>query len=499
MSEDKKPKISIKDRMVQKKGKSIGKIKIGKRSTKSDPVDKEFPKNNRSQKPKVLPPKSKENSETIQTVKTSETDKSITSKKDNPSFKKTQTVLNKDFKTNRKKQGNQNIIVSRPNPINTTSNIKPTTIVKKTPTTYSFKKGSLPPEKIANLNYNKEKEVPKKKKENKIKRNFKIEENNKFFKRNQQKSTGTKSSSVPKEISILENIKISELAKKMNLRPNEIISKLMKMGTFATINNIIDSETATLIADTYNCKVNIVSLYEQTLIDTDEPSEENLIIRPPVVTIMGHVDHGKTKLLDIIRKSSVVEKEAGGITQHIGAYQVKSEKGSITFLDTPGHEAFTSMRARGASVTDIVVLVVAANDGVMPQTIEAINHAKEAKVPIIVAINKIDLPDINPEKIIEELASHGLQPEDWGGDTIYCKISAKQNIGINSLLDMILLKAETMELKANIKSLASGIVIESQLDAGKGSFYNSFSSTRSFKANRTICCWNIFWKSSSYV
>ena len=266
----------------------------------------------------------------------------------------------------------------------------------------------------------------------------------------------------------MENVKISELSKKMNLRPNEIISKLMKMGTFATINNVIDSDTAALIADDYNCKVNIVSLYEQTLITPEETSEKNLTIRPPVVTIMGHVDHGKTKLLDIIRKSSVVEQEEGNITQHIGAYQVKLEKGAITFLDTPGHEAFTSMRARGASVTDIVVLVVAANDGVMPQTIEAINHAKEAKVPIIVAINKIDLPDIKPEKIIEELASHGLQPEEWGGNTIYCKISAKENIGINSFLEMILLKAETMGLKGNPKSLSSGVVIESKLDTGKG-------------------------------
>ncbi|TGK03448.1 translation initiation factor IF-2 [Leptospira selangorensis] len=295
-------------------------------------------------------------------------------------------------------------------------------------------------------------------------------ENSRFFRQNykKQKVSGPTGVSVPKEITLLENVQVGELAKKMNLKPGDVIGKLMKMGMMVTINNIIDAETASILADEYGCKVKVVSLYEETLIDEEKDSPEDYIHRPPVVTIMGHVDHGKTRLLDTIRKSSVIDTESGGITQHIGAYQVKTNRGEITFLDTPGHEAFTSMRARGAKVTDIVILVVAADDGVMPQTLEALSHAKDAKVPIIVAINKVDLPAANPDKIMQELANHGLQSEEWGGDTMYCKISAKENIGIDKLLESVLLQAEVLDLKANPKRRAKGTIVEAKLDPGRG-------------------------------
>jgi len=316
----------------------------------------------------------------------------------------------------------------------------------------------------ASINKKKASDFEKSKKEDQI------HENIKFFKQSfkKPKSTQSSSTSVPKEISIMENIQVGELAKKLNLKPGEVIGKLMRMGMMVTINNVIDAETASLLADEYGCKVNVVSLYEQTVIEDEKDREEDLVKRPPVVTIMGHVDHGKTKLLDTIRSSRVAESEAGGITQHIGAYQVDHEKGRITFLDTPGHEAFTSMRARGASITDIVILVVAADDSVKPQTIEAINHAREADVPIIVAINKIDLPSANSTKVKEDLSLHGLQPEDWGGSTICCEISAKNNIGIDHLLDMVLLQADIMDLKANPKRRAKGTIVEAKLDPGRG-------------------------------
>ncbi|AXR69456.1 translation initiation factor IF-2 [Leptospira mayottensis] len=303
------------------------------------------------------------------------------------------------------------------------------------------------------------------------KRDFSGAENTKFFKQRFKKTkvVGVSGISVPKEITVLENVQVGELAKKMNLKPGDVIGKLMKMGMMVTINNIIDAETAALLADEYGCKVKVVSLYEETIIEEEKDNEGDYINRPPVVTIMGHVDHGKTKLLDTIRRSSVIDTESGGITQHIGAYQVKTARGLITFLDTPGHEAFTSMRARGAKVTDIVILVVAADDGVMPQTLEAISHAKAAEVPIIVAINKIDLPTANPDKIMQELANHGLQSEEWGGQTMYVKISARENIGIDKLLEMILLQAEVMDLKANPKRRAKGTIIEAKLDPGRGS------------------------------
>ncbi len=274
---------------------------------------------------------------------------------------------------------------------------------------------------------------------------------------------------VPSSIDIMENITVADLAKKMNLKASDIISKLFKMGMMVTINQPLDHETAEIIASEYGCSVHLVSLYDETVIETEEDREEDMVPRPPIVTIMGHVDHGKTKLLDAIRSTNVVEGEWGGITQHIGAYKVSvPDKGDIVFLDTPGHAAFSMMRARGAQVTDIVVLVVAANDGVMPQTKEAIDHAKAAKVPIIVAINKCDLPEANPDRVKQQLSDLGLMPEDWGGNTLYCEISALKKIGIDNLLDTILLQAEMLELKANPNCRASGKVLESKIDPGRG-------------------------------
>ncbi|MBP7553433.1 MAG: translation initiation factor IF-2 [Spirochaetes bacterium] len=275
--------------------------------------------------------------------------------------------------------------------------------------------------------------------------------------------------SVPESVDIIDVISISDLAKKMNLKASAIISKLMDLGMMVTINDKIDSDTASIVASEYNCKVNVVSLYEETLIEDDVEKEEDIEKRPPIVTIMGHVDHGKTKLLDAIRTTDVALSESGGITQHIGAYTVVLEKGEmITFIDTPGHEAFSMMRARGAEVTDIVVLVVAADDGVMPQTVEAIKHAKSANVPIIVAINKVDKPDTNIEKIKQQLTEHDLLPEDWGGHTLYCEVSALKKLGIKELLETIILQAEMMDLKSSKKSRATGFVLESKIDHGKG-------------------------------
>lgn len=274
----------------------------------------------------------------------------------------------------------------------------------------------------------------------------------------------------PDEIEITENIAVGDLAKKLNVKANEVIAKLMKLGVMATINQVLDADTAEILSSEYNTAVRVVSLYDETVIKDEEiDKKEDNITRSPIVTVMGHVDHGKTKLLDTIRNTKVTEGEFGGITQHIGAYQVKVKDQMVTFLDTPGHAAFTTMRARGARVTDIVVLVVAANDGVMPQTIEAINHAKEANVPIIVAINKIDLPEANPDKVRQELASYELVPEEWGGETLFAEISAKQNINVDGLLELILMQAEMLELKANPKIKAKGTVIEAKLDPGRGS------------------------------
>jgi translation initiation factor IF-2 len=271
-------------------------------------------------------------------------------------------------------------------------------------------------------------------------------------------------------VKIAEAISVGEFSQKIGIKANEIIRKLMDLGIMATVNQTLDIESATVIAQEYNYEVESVAVQEQTLLEAGINMEEmgKGESRAPVVTVMGHVDHGKTSLLDAIRRTNVASDEAGGITQHIGAYHVHLEKGDVTFLDTPGHEAFTAMRARGAEATDIVVLVVAADDGVMPQTIEAINHAKAAGVPIIVAINKVDLPDADPDKIRQSLTEFGLVSEDWGGDTIFVEVSAKKEQNINGLLELILLQAEMLELKANKDIPASGIVVEARLDKGKG-------------------------------
>ena len=284
-----------------------------------------------------------------------------------------------------------------------------------------------------------------------------------------KKKSSDPSTVVPKSIDILASITVSDLARKMNLKASEIISKLFSMGMMVSMNESIDSDTATLIAEEYGCSVHLVNLYDETVIAREEDAEEDLLPRAPIVTVMGHVDHGKTKLLDAIRSANVVAGEFGGITQHIGAYKVNIPgKGDVVFLDTPGHAAFTMMRARGAQLTDIVVLVVAANDGVMPQTLEAIDHAKAANVPIIVAINKIDLPDAKPERVMQQLSDKGLVPEAWGGQTLYCEISALKKIGIEDLLDTILLQAEMMDLKANPNCRAEGKVLEARIDQGRG-------------------------------
>ncbi|MDC7223740.1 MAG: translation initiation factor IF-2, partial [Spirochaetales bacterium] len=283
-----------------------------------------------------------------------------------------------------------------------------------------------------------------------------------------KKKTINQTNPVPKEIDMMEVITVSELARKLNLKASDLISKLMGMGMMVTINQQIDAETATILADEYGCKVNIVSLYEETLIESVEDKEEDMASRPPIVTVMGHVDHGKTKLLDAIRTTNVVSGEFGGITQHIGAYKVSTSRGEVTFLDTPGHAAFTMMRARGAQITDVVILVVAANDGVMPQTREAINHAKEAGVPIIVAVNKMDLPEANPDKIKQQLSEYEILSEDWGGSNQFCYISALKREGIEELLDTVLLEAEMLDLKANWNCRAEGKVIESRVDQGRG-------------------------------
>lgn len=278
----------------------------------------------------------------------------------------------------------------------------------------------------------------------------------------------TPASAVPEKIEIMETISVSDLAKKMNLKASEIIGKLMSMGMMVTINQSIDSDTATILASEYNCEVKLVSLYDETVIESDKGTEEGEMVRPPIVTVMGHVDHGKTKTLDAIRNADVAGGEAGGITQKIGAYMVHTQRGDITFLDTPGHEAFSMMRSRGAQITDIVVLVVAADDGVMPQTIEAIDHAKAAKVPIIVAVNKCDKPEANADNVMTQLSSYDLTPEEWGGSTQYVKISALKRQGIDDLLEAILNEAEMLELKAHYDCRAEGKVIESRTDQGRG-------------------------------
>jgi translation initiation factor IF-2 len=274
----------------------------------------------------------------------------------------------------------------------------------------------------------------------------------------------------PVKVSIPDEISVGELASRMKKTGAEVVKCLMKNGVMASLSQLIDFDTAAIIAEEMGCKVEkeVVVTIEEKLIDTTEDKPEDLVPRAPVVVVMGHVDHGKTSLLDTIRNTSVAAGEAGGITQHIGAYQAQVGDRMITFLDTPGHEAFTSMRARGAMITDIAILVVAADDGIMPQTLESINHAKAAEIPIVVAINKIDKPGANPDRVMQQLTEYGLVAEEWGGDTICCPISAKQNIGIDKLLEMVLLTAEMAELKANPNRAGQGTVIEARLDKGRG-------------------------------
>ena len=263
---------------------------------------------------------------------------------------------------------------------------------------------------------------------------------------------------------------VGEFAKLLKREPSEVIKKLLFLGIVATINQDIDTDAMELIADEFGVEMTVVEPVDEEALDMliEEDKPEDLVPRPPVVTIMGHVDHGKTTLLDAIRSSRITATESGGITQHIGAYQVEVQNRRITFLDTPGHEAFTTMRARGAQVTDVTILVVAADDGVMPQTIEAINHAKAANVPIIVAVNKMDKPGANPDRIKQELTQHGLVAEEWGGDTIFVNISALKKQGLDTLLEMVLLVADLQDLKANPKARPRGTVIEAKLDKGRG-------------------------------
>ncbi|MFH1981257.1 MAG: translation initiation factor IF-2 [Pseudomonadota bacterium] len=304
-----------------------------------------------------------------------------------------------------------------------------------------------------------------------------------------QKTQITTAKAIKRRVKMDETIVLAELAKRMGIKANEMIGKLMGMGVMATVNQTIDYDTAVVVATEFGYEIERAAFEEETFLNiatVDAP--ETMKSRPPVVTIMGHVDHGKTSLLDVIRKSRITDGEAGGITQHIGAYSVATEKGQIVFLDTPGHEAFTAMRSRGAQVTDIVILVVAADDGVMPQTQEAINHSRAAGVPIIVAINKIDKPGAEPDRVQRELAEAGLSPEEWGGDTIFVKVSAKEETGIDELLEMILLQSEMLEIKANPDKPAMGTVIEAKLESGRGPVATVLIQEGTLKTGDVVVC-----------
>ncbi|MBZ5749912.1 translation initiation factor IF-2 [Metabacillus rhizolycopersici] len=353
-----------------------------------------------------------------------------------------------------KKTGNQ---VNNTNTSNNKSENTNTNNGKKQPATNSNRNNNRP-NQANNKPFN----------QNKGKKNNNAKKNKGNF---QQPAQPKPKKELPSKITFIGSLSVGELASKLGKEPSEIIKKLLLLGTMATINQELDKDSIELIAGDYGVEVEEEIVFEKTEFEKyeEEDRAEDLQIRPAVVTIMGHVDHGKTTLLDSIRNTKVTAGEAGGITQHIGAYQIVSNDQKITFLDTPGHAAFTTMRARGAQVTDITILVVAADDGVMPQTVEAINHAKAAEVPIIVAVNKVDKPTANPDRVMQELTEHGLVPEAWGGDTIFVPVSALNGQGIDDLLEMIILVTEVEELKANPNRRATGTVIEAQLDKGRGS------------------------------
>ncbi len=299
----------------------------------------------------------------------------------------------------------------------------------------------------------------------------------------------------PREVTITEGITIRELAEKLDVRAKDLLKTLLDRGVFASINQALDVPTATTLAETFSGVVSVVSFEEEMVLEVaKEETKENLKPRPPVVTVMGHVDHGKTSLLDAIRSEDVAAGEAGGITQHIGAYKVQVNNRSVVFIDTPGHEAFTRMRARGAKVTDIVVLVVAADDGVMPQTKEAIDHAKAANVAIVVAINKIDKPEAQPERVKRQLADNGLLPAEWGGDTEFVEVSAKQKTGIEKLLETLLLVADLRELRANPDAPATGTVLESRVDKGRGPVATILVQNGTLKPSDFFICGAVFGK-----
>lgn len=331
---------------------------------------------------------------------------------------------------------------------------------------YDERLDSLIPEKAANMQHGKEKFNNKNKNRGVVpSAKRKMEEKEKL-----QKLQFEIAKKAPVKVFIPDEISVGELASRMKKTGAEVVRQLVKLGTMAAISDMIDYDTAALVAMEMGCKVEkeVVVTVEERLIDDHEDAPEDLIPRAPVVVVMGHVDHGKTSLLDRVRQANVAGGEAGGITQHIGAYRIEINGSPITFLDTPGHEAFTSMRARGAMVTDVAILVVAADDGIMPQTVESINHAKAAGIPIIVAINKMDKPAANPERIKQQLTEYDLVSEEWGGDTIICPISAKTGDGIDNLLEMVILTAEMRELRANPNRAARGTVIEARLDKGRG-------------------------------
>jgi translation initiation factor IF-2 len=299
----------------------------------------------------------------------------------------------------------------------------------------------------------------------------------------------------PRDVTITEGITIRELAEKLDVRAKDLLKTLLDKGVFASINQALDVPTATTLAEAFSGVVSVVSLEEEMVLEVaKEETKESLKPRPPVVTVMGHVDHGKTSLLDAIREADVAGGEAGGITQHIGAYKVTVNERSVVFVDTPGHEAFTRMRARGAKVTDIVVLVVAADDGVMPQTKEAIDHARAAKVPIIVAINKIDMPSAQSERVKRQLSDLALMPAEWGGDTEFVEVSAKQKKGIDKLLETVLLVADLRELRANPDAPASGTVLESRVDKGRGPVATILVQNGTLKPSDFFICGSVFGK-----